>query len=250
MIPKRALVTGGTRGIGYEIVKMLTSHNYEVTFIGRTHESVNNALETYNHSNIKGIVYDMSTSTTLQIPFNFDTVIHNAGMLSRDSLENINENKLHKMFAINAMSPIMLTKMCLPYMMHNNSGNVFFFCPPYQIDAKTRVLTPYMQSKLAQTTFMASIADLLSNTNIKVGGFWTKYPIYTDALIHRNIGKVENCMSPKIIAKTVELMMHDKRENVHGNVILDGDYLLANGLNPNQWALGSHTKSLEELFSL
>ena len=251
---KRALVTGGTRGIGYSLCQMLLRNNYEVVFTGRTQESVNKALKTY-HSNtkIQGTVLDMTDKYTMKtIPryCEFDTVIHNAGMLSRDNITNMLETRLDKMFLVNSIFPICLTKFCLPHMTRKNKGNIFFFCPPYKIDAKTRTLTPYMQTKLAQTTFMYSLADMLSKPypGIHVSGFWTDYPIYTDALIHRQIGQKDNCMNPDIIAKTVEYMLQDKKENIHGNVIIDHDYLIGKGENPNIWALGDNLKRLDELF--
>ena len=259
-ITRRVLVTGGTRGIGFYLANMFLYKGYEVVFTGRTQESVNIALKKYKmmtnkYDSIQGVVWDMSKFPNGEnnIPGHFDTVIHNAGMLSRDDLLEVNDRKLEKMFAINAMSPIYLTKMCLPYMLRKNYGNIFFFCPPYRIDAKTRKLTPYMQTKLAQTTFMYSLADMITNEyktrpNIKVAGFWTDYPIYTDALIHRNIGQKENCMSPAIIGKTVELMLKDDAKDIHGNVIIDHDYLTSKGISLKQWAYGKHVKKLDELF--
>jgi short-subunit dehydrogenase len=252
---KRALVTGGTRGIGFDICKMLLANQYEVVFTGRTQETVNKALQSYGKdSKIEGAVLDMTDRYVINsIPkyCEFDTVIHNAGMLSRDGLSNMSERRLDKMFLVNSIVPMYLTKYCLPYMMKRNQGNVFFFCPPYKIDGKTRALTPYMQTKLAQTTFMYSLADMLHKSptdGIRVSGFWTDYPIYTDALIHRQIGTIENCMSPGIISKTVELMLQDKKENIHGNVMIDHDYLKEHRYNPNKWALGNDLKQLDELF--
>lgn len=253
---KRALVTGGTRGIGFELCKMLIKKNYEVVFTGRTQESVSKAVQKFEENSqfkgcIQGVVMDMTDHSMVKsIPryCEFDTVIHNAGMLSRDNMSNMCENRLTKLFNVNTLGPMSITKACLPYMKKQNFGNIFFFCPPYKIDAKTRKLTPYMQTKLAQTTFMYSMADILEKTGIKVSGFWTNYPIYTDALIHRQIGIKENCMNPEIIAKMVELMLYDKKENINGNVMIDKYYLLENRIDPQKWALGNHLKSLDDLF--
>jgi len=248
---KRALVTGGTRGIGMEISKMLLNKGYEVVFTGRTQESVNNALLRYNNSNICGVVLDMTKPIHIDFPLRFDTVIHNASMLSRDNMKNISQKRLQNLFSVNAISPIYLTKLCLPYMLRKHSGNIFFFCPPYSIDGKTRLYTPYMQSKLAQTTFMYSIANLVSvstDVNIKVAGFWTDYPIYTDALIYRQIGERANCMSPGIVTKTLELMLDDDHKNIHGKVITDHQYLKQNNIDPTIWSLGNKTIKIDELF--
>jgi NADP-dependent 3-hydroxy acid dehydrogenase YdfG len=254
---KTALVTGGTRGIGFDICRMFLRNSYNVVFTGRNQETVDSAFERYvklcpaYRDHIQGFVLDYTKPQTTVLPkISFDTIIHNAGMLSRDSLSTMNESRLGKMFQTNVMGPMAITKQCLPYMSKQNSGNIFMFCPPYKIDHKTRHLTPYMQTKLAQTTFMFSLADMLQTTNIKVGGFWTDYPIWTDALIHRKIGTRDNCMSPDIIAKTVELMMVDRRADVHGRVVVDREYLTRHGLDPKAWALGSDLKDLKNLDSL
>ena len=109
-----------------------------------------------------------------------------------------------------------------------------------------------MQTKLAQTTFMYSLADMLTKSRpqsgIVVSGFWTDYPIWTDALKYRNIGQKENCMDPGIIAKTVECMLEDSAMNFHGNVMIDHDYLKSKKIDPNQWSLGNRLQKLDDLF--
>ena len=42
---KTAIVTGGTRGIGYEIVRMYLKNNAKVVLFGSREESVNNAID-------------------------------------------------------------------------------------------------------------------------------------------------------------------------------------------------------------
>jgi len=253
---KRALVTGGTRGIGFDLCKMLLDKNYEVVFTGRTQQTVNEALRKYANPNIEGVVLDMTDPAMVShIPryCRFDVLIHNAGMLSRDGLHNMGESRLQKMFMVNAMAPMYLTKYCLPYMEQQRNGRILFFCPPYRIDRKTQRLTPYMQTKLAQTTFMRSLADMVDprrdgSSGVTVGGFWTDFPIYTDALVKRGIGQRENYMDPGIISKMVGLMLEDQPYNIHGKVMVDRKYLLEKGVDPVKWSLGKNLKKLDELF--
>ena len=110
---RRALVTGGTRGIGFKLSQMLLHKGYEVVFTGRTQKNVDYALQNYRlmlgpSTKIQGVVLDMSKYPLFEdpIPCHFDTVIHNAGMLSRDTILNMDEKRFQKMFSINALSVV------------------------------------------------------------------------------------------------------------------------------------------------
>lgn len=177
-----------------------------------------------------------------------DTVINNAGMLSRDNLNNVSESRLQKMFMVNSIGPLVLSKYVLPNMIKANKGNILFFCPPYAIDKKTTLLLPYMQSKLAQTTYMSSLANAMKKTSIGIAGFWTKYPIYTDALTHRQIGSKDKCMDPAIIASMVKLMLEENPKDINGKVCIDHEYLLSKNIDLMQFALGKNVQSLDEMF--
>jgi hypothetical protein len=106
-----------------------------------------------------------------------------------------------------------------------------------------------MQTKLAQTTFMLSLANMTTKSkNINIYGFWTNYPLYTDALTHRNIGTKENCMHPKIIADMIDLMLKDVPSLNKGKVLIDNQYLSSKGISPKKYALGSAIMTLDSLF--
>lgn len=249
---KTVLITGSTRGIGLELAKMFKNTGNNVIITGTQQNKVDEIVNQFDSPNVTGYELDMTRQETLEkfkdTNMKIDVLIHNAGMLSRDNLVTVSESRLNKMFMVNSLGPILLTKYLLPNMIKCNTGAILFFCPPYAIDEKTTMLTPYMQTKLAQTTFMKSIANMTNKKNISIAGFWTKYPIYTDALTHRNIGTKENCMDPKIISKTVELLLKDDPNKIRGKVFYDHDYLLSNNVDLKQFALGDKTMMLDQLF--
>lgn len=257
---KRVLITGGTRGIGFKIAEKLSNSGYKVFITGRDGyqaKSIAKLLDPTSNK-VSGVELDLTSMASIQKMSNFskeymiDTLIHNAGMLSRDTLDSVSETRFEKMMMVNTLGPMLLTKYMLPHMLTSTvkqgEGSVLFFCPPYAIDKKTSLLTPYMQTKLAQTTFMRSIANMVKDTNIRVAGFWTNYPIYTDALTHRQIGKKENCMDPMIIAEFVKLLLEDDPKKISGQVLIDSNYLPSNGVDPLNFALGNEIKGLDQLF--
>lgn len=276
---KKVLITGGTRGVGLNLAKMFDSKgNYQVFLTGTNgsnaekvaknissnHDAVISDINHVNHvnhiNNINqinhvGLELNLTDQQSISKVCNYldnesiDIIIHNAGMLSRDSLKTVTDTRLQKLFMVNTIGPILLTQSVLPNMLKKGKGHILFFCPEYAIDKKTSMLTPYMQSKLGQTTFMKSIANMVKNTNIGVAGFWTRYGLYTDALTHRNIGAKENCMDPSIVSKMVELMIEeDSPGEINGKVHHDHEYLLSKGVDINQFKLGDNVVNLDKLF--
>ncbi len=282
---RRVLITGGTRGVGLNLAKMFDSEGCHVTLTGtnqinaeRTAASIssqqscqkscqskydinriccNKHSDNYDSTEYHiGYQLDLSNLESInnfcnQISSqNFDVVIHNAGMLSRDSLMSVTDSRQLKMFMVNVIGPMAITRSVLPNMIKNKSGNILFFCPEYAIDEKTSILTPYMQTKLAQTTFMKSLANMnvVKKSNIKVAGFWTRYGLHTDALTYRQIGKKENCMDPSIISKMVELLLEEPQSKINGKVFNDYEYLTSKGVDLNQFKLGDDVLFLDKLF--
>lgn len=247
---KTALITGSTRGIGLQIAKMFYKENYKVIITGTKLENVQSVVKSFNSEYVTGIELDLTKPNSIskfkETQYNVDVLINNAGMLT--TTQSNDEKRLRKMFDVNVIGPIEVTEHVLPNMIKNNSGHILFFCPPYAIDMKTTMLKRYMQTKLAQTTYMMSTANQLKNKNINVVGFWTKFPIFSDAIIHRNIGEKENCMDPSIISETVKQLINDDPNKIRGKVFHDHDYLISKNIDPKQFALGNKTMFLDELF--
>jgi len=77
---KRALVTGGNKGIGFEVTKQLLEKGYEVIIVARDFPSFD-----LKHNNITAIEYDLENVTGLSTLMNkiwpVDILVNNAGFL-------------------------------------------------------------------------------------------------------------------------------------------------------------------------
>ena len=234
----RAIIFGGTRGVGYEIAKSLSRKgNTELIFTGRDIENVME-IEKKFEKNVLGMELDMSCTTSIEnfkakvsrIKFEPNILVFNAGYLSLNQKEK--DKNIEKLFKVNATAPIMLTEHFLNDMKKNNFGHIIFNSPEYKIDQKIEFMTPYMQSKLAQTTYMKSLSYILRNKNISCNSIWTKFPLWTDAIKMRNIGKKDSCVDPVILADVVdEIIYNEDPKYFKGNNILDYEYLKKKKIN-------------------
>jgi citronellol/citronellal dehydrogenase len=249
-----ALVTGGTRGAGYEIVEKLLQLNIPTLFTGRNIKEldiIEKSFSKHGHT-IKGLPLDLLCSDSVS---NFkeyidyykpNILINNAGMLSLKKTET--NKKQEKLFKVNTVGPMILTEYCLPHMLKSNESHIMFNSPPINIDKKMNFIRPYMQTKIAQTFYMKTMASILENKNISVNSFWTNYPLWTDALKKRNIGKIDNCVDPAILATVVECILQENPLTFKGNEIIDESFLINNNIDVKAYALGHQTKYLDQLF--
>jgi short-subunit dehydrogenase len=275
---KIALVTGGTRGVGKEIAKMFQRRNIDVIITGRTKDSAKAAAHDLNLNgpcmshggNVTGYELDFTTQKsneegnqllnlleTQQIKPTY--LINNAGVLMLEPMKQITPKQLNVMFNVNIYGPMLLTKYCMPHILKNKYGGILFNCPPYTIDDKTTYLMPYMQTKLAQTTFMRSLANSIpSDSDVHVSSFWTNYPLMTDAILKRGIGNEADCMHPRILARTVEEILFGKpldpsKSRVHnGTQIVDKPFLESRNIDLSEFQMDKEHQPphLDELFAL
>ena len=249
---KVALVTGGTRGIGKEIVKKLSNKNIFTIYTGRSKDSILKSESFFDQKNTLGLSLDLSNLNSvnsfleeLQIhQFNPNIIIHNAGYLSLSPIET--SSHLKKLFLVNSISPMVITEKLLPNI---EKGHLFFISPPYVIDRKVNYLQPYLQSKFAQTTYMKTLAYKLKKKDISVNSLWTKYPLWTDAIKIRNIGEEKECVKPSILADVICDIIETKDPLLYkGNEIIDKDYLEENGIDVSKYYNGEKIVYLDEIF--
>lgn len=262
---KTALITGGTKGVGKEIAKMFLNNNYNVIITGRNINDTIRAADKLNSENtknmgrVKGYNLDYLNihksynllnnleNKTIQPTF----LINNAGALNIKNMNDISINTIEILNKVNIIGPTILSKYCIDIInTSKEKGGILFNTPPYEIDKKTKYLLPYMQTKLAQTTLMRSLANSNKNKNALICGFWTNYPLSTNAILSRNIGNIENCMHPNILAETLEqLIFHTKNNTFYnGEVIIDEYFLKYKDIDVNKYKMGKNTKKLDDLF--
>ena len=116
-MPKTALVTGANRGIGLEICRLLAARGDRVLAACR---SVSNSLTALDVEVEEGVDVTLEDSVAHLVrrlggqPI--DLLINNAGVLYRESLEQLDFDSVRWQFEVNAMGPLRVTHALLPQM--------------------------------------------------------------------------------------------------------------------------------------
>ena len=128
------LVTGGTRGLGLEIVRHQLALNNSVFVISRSISSDLEALLADNPQRLTFLAFDLSDVAAIkeqvfdilfgtQIPLH--GLVNNAAVAYDDLASNLNLAELEAMFRINVYAPMQLTKCAIRNMLlHQTAGSI------------------------------------------------------------------------------------------------------------------------------
>jgi NAD(P)-dependent dehydrogenase (short-subunit alcohol dehydrogenase family) len=131
---KIALVTGSTAGIGFAIAKSLASEGAHVYVNGRTQERVDAATAAIRpHAaarRVDGIAADFSGSAgaaavIAKLPA-VDVLVNNVGIFEPKPFAEIPDADWYRLFEINVMSGVRLSRHYLAGMLERNWGRILF----------------------------------------------------------------------------------------------------------------------------
>ena len=174
---KVAIVTGGTRGIGLEIVKLFQKNGAVVVLFGSKEETVAKAIRTLkeesievegfcpnltNYEEIKAVVTGIE-----QKYGHIDILVNNAGISQMGSIEDMEATSFEKVISLNINAMFYMAKAVTPIMKKQKSGVILntssmvsFYGQPSGIG--------YPTSKCAVNGFTLSLARELASFHIRV----------------------------------------------------------------------------------
>ena len=117
---KRAVVTGGTRGIGMMIARGLLDAGASVVISSRKADAVEAAVEELRaHGEVSGIAADLSREDealrlAAEVGGPLHVLVNNAGATWGEPIETFPESAWDKLVAVNLKGPFFLTRALLP----------------------------------------------------------------------------------------------------------------------------------------
>jgi NAD(P)-dependent dehydrogenase (short-subunit alcohol dehydrogenase family) len=112
---KTCLVTGAARGIGLELCRQLKQRGEKVIAVCRKASAELRALECRI---VEGV--DVTDGASVQrlaaglAGERIDVLVNNAGILSRESLDDLDIERMRRQFEVNALGPLRVTRALLP----------------------------------------------------------------------------------------------------------------------------------------
>ncbi len=125
----KALVTGASSGIGYEISKYLSNMGYDIIAVGRNKKALEE-LKKDTRTNVQIICLDLSINDNCFKLYedikdeNIDVLVNNAGFGMYGNFDTLDIKKELEMINVNIVACDILTKLFLKDMKKNNRGYI------------------------------------------------------------------------------------------------------------------------------
>ena len=128
---KTILITGGTRGIGFGILKLLQKKNASIITTGTNVNEIKKLNQNSKGKKIKYFYLDFTDADSINNFLNkiselkkIDILINNAGVNKIDRIDKINENDWDLINNVNLKGPFLLTREVSKIMKKNHSGKI------------------------------------------------------------------------------------------------------------------------------
>ncbi len=174
---KVTIVTGGTRGIGLEIVKCFCENNAKVILFGSKEETVNEALNKLKDEgySVEGYWPNLNDFEEVDKTINkiyeeygkIDILINNAGISANKKIEDTTSEDFVKIMNLNVNAIFNVTKSVVPIMKKNKSGVILNTSSMVSIYGQPSGVG-YPASKFAVNGITKSLARELAPYNIRV----------------------------------------------------------------------------------
>jgi len=171
---RRALVTGGTRGIGQGIVEGLAARGARVVFTGRDADLGRRVADAVPGSHFAaGDLRDSAWVRELVAGAadhlgGLDILVHNAGIYPEHPLDSMTEESWHDVLDTNLTSAMVLAREAVPHLRASGRGRIVLISSITGPRTAIAALTHYAASKSGLEGFARAAAVELAGDGITV----------------------------------------------------------------------------------
>jgi short-subunit dehydrogenase len=175
---KKVIVTGASRGIGFELVKQYAEAGHEVIAISRNTDKLERLKEECLGLNPQALVHTISFdlaegdfNSQLMPSINkyfqqVDVLVNNAGALVAKPFVEINAEELQRIYSVNVLSVFKLTQILMPKF--SDSAHILNVSSVGGVQGSVKFagLTAYSSSKAALIGLTECLAEEYKETNL------------------------------------------------------------------------------------
>ncbi|NSW45996.1 MAG: SDR family oxidoreductase [Bacteroidales bacterium] len=232
------LVTGVSKGLGLKITELLLKENHFVYGISKTKTNMIEKFSNEYKNNFKWICYDLSNPKDVHLIFKNEIglenhlhgFVNNAAIAYDDIITNTNLEYLEKMYLVNVLTPIMLTKYSIRnFLLHQINGSIVHISS-ISVHTGYKGLAMYASTKGALEAFSKNTArewgEKKIRSNCIVSGFMeTEMSASLTKEQKNRIYQRTSLKSPvdiESVAYTVLFLLSDKAKSITGqNIYVD-----------------------------
>ena len=160
---KNIVITGTSRGIGFELAKQFAENGHQVLALSRNTKP----LSTINHKNITALSVDISNNDDLNKVTDFikntwknvDVLINNAGKLINKPFTEISSKDFLEVYKVNVFGVAEITKLMIPYLQKGSHVVTISSIGGIQGSSKFPGLAAYSSAKGAVITLSELLAE-------------------------------------------------------------------------------------------
>lgn len=168
------IITGASRGIGFETAQLFLKNNHQVFCLTRNTES----LENLSHANLHVLQTDLTSTESIKqsvekIKSNtnqIDILINNAGSIVNKPFDKIDYQELEIVYRVNVFAPFYLTQQLIHLLGRHSKAHIVNISSMggFQGSSKFPGLSAYSSSKSAIAGLTECLAEEFKDKNISV----------------------------------------------------------------------------------
>ena len=160
---KKVIITGTSRGIGFELAQQFAKNNFQVLALSRNQKPLDNL----KLKNIETLSVDVCNQDDLQKVSKYlseywgdvDILIHNAGFLINKPFENLTKDDFLRVYDVNVFGVAALTQICIPHLKKGSHVVTISSMGGIQGSLKFPGLAAYSSAKGAVITLSELLAE-------------------------------------------------------------------------------------------
>ncbi len=243
---KRALVTGGGRGIGAAIARALAGAGAEIIVSGRTAKDLDAiAAELGGHAVVANLGDRASTDRLIALVDRVDILVNNAGIAESAALDKTDDAMWDRIMELDVTAPFRLTRAYVPGMIARGWGRVVNLASNAGVSGYGYTAA-YCAAKHAMVGLTRALAIDLGKTGVTINAVcpgWVETDMANAAVARiaaktgrsiedatkslTNMSPQRRMIQPDEVAHATLMLCADGGRGIHGQtIVIDGGAVL------------------------